>query len=95
MPFNSESAKQAGQKSRRGEAKLTKLIRDIVDTDNAVKVFKQLEEQALSGDLDATKLYLSYVIGKPKEFVDITTDGEKINSVLVEVIKTNAATGKD
>lgn len=70
MPFTSETGKEAKAKAKgRGEARLTKLIKAAADKDKAIKVFAQLEDLALKGDMDAIRLYLSYIIGKPKETV--------------------------
>lgn len=78
MPFSSETAKEAGQKSRRGASERTKLLNSFFKEDNAKKIFEELETQALGGDMDAIKTYLAYCFGKPEAKLDITSDGEQI-----------------
>ena len=81
MPYNyvnKEAARQAGMKSRRGPALRSKILNDLFDKDKAAAVFRELENQALAGHLDAIELYLAYCFGKPQAKVDITSDGEPI-----------------
>ena len=78
MPFNSESAREAGQKSKRGASERTKLLNSWFKEDKAKQIFEKLEGQALDGDLDAIKTYMAYCFGKPEAKLDITSDGEQI-----------------
>jgi len=76
MPFNSESAKEARAKAApRGENKLTKLFKEYADAEDVRTLFDKLKEKAIAGDMDAIKTLLSYLIGKPKETVDLNVDG--------------------
>jgi aryl-alcohol dehydrogenase-like predicted oxidoreductase len=76
MPFDSESAKEARAKAApRGENKLKKLFREYADEDDVKELFDKLKEIAKSGDMDAIKVLLSYLIGKPKESMDLNVDG--------------------
>lgn len=73
--FNSESAKAARAKqSGRGESKIRKLIRELADKDSTIQVFNKLTNLAKGGDMDAIKTYLAYVVGKPKESIQISGD---------------------
>ena len=47
------------------------------------EVFAGLQDMALTGDIKAITLYLSYVLGKPKETKDITSNGESISNPIV------------
>lgn len=76
--FNSETAKLAGQKSKRGISLRTKLLDQLFDEDATRLVFKQLETLAKGGDMDAIKTYLAYCFGKPEAKLDVTSDGEQI-----------------
>jgi hypothetical protein len=40
---------------------------------------------ALGGDVKAATLYLAYVLGKPKEFLDITSGGEKVPIAVIKM----------
>lgn len=78
IPFTSETAREAGKKSKRGVTERIKWLNELIKADNAKLVFKQLEDKALSGDLEAIKTYLGYCFGKPETKVDVTSDGEGI-----------------
>lgn len=76
MPFDSESAKEARAKAApRGENKLKRLFREYADEDDVKELFDKLKELAKSGDMDAIKVLLSYLIGKPKESMDLNVEG--------------------
>jgi hypothetical protein len=76
MPFDSESAKQARAKAApRGENKLKKLFYEYADAEDVKVLFDKLKERALQGDMDAIKVLLSYLVGKPKETVDLNVEG--------------------
>ena len=78
MPFTKETAAEAGRKSRRGISERAKILNDLFTEEKAKLIFQQLEQIALSGDMDAIKTYLAYCFGKPESKVDITSDGEQI-----------------
>lgn len=75
-PFNSESAKEARAKAApRGESKLKKLFKEYADADDVKQLFEVLRKKAVEEeDLDAAKLLLSYLIGKPRETVDMNIE---------------------
>lgn len=85
MAFNSESGKDARAKAApRGESKLKKLFKEYADADDVKALFEMLKSKAVDeGDLDAAKVLLSYLLGRPKEYVDVTTNGESINSIRI------------
>lgn len=78
MGFTSETAGDAGKKSKRGLSERTKILNALFDEDKAKKVFQKLEGEALNGNMDAIKTYLAYCFGKPEAKLDITSDGEAI-----------------
>jgi hypothetical protein len=83
--FNSESGREAQKKaSPRGESKLKKLFREYADEEDVKELFDVLKEKAKKGDMDAIKVLLSYLIGKPKEEVDVNHYGG-IRVVMKEV----------
>lgn len=84
MGFNSETAKEARAKAApRGENKLKKLFKEYADADDVKDLFEMLKQMAMEGDMDAIKTLLAYLIGKPKETVDVTTNGESINTIRI------------
>lgn len=88
MKFTSETAREMGLKSKRGMSERTKILNDLFDAEKATAVFRKVEALAVEGDMEAIKLYLAYCFGKPKESVDITSDGERIGGYTIEVIRT-------
>lgn len=85
MAFDSESGKEARAKAApRGESRLKKLFKEYADAEDVKELFEVLKKKAIQEeDLDATKVLLSYLLGKPKEYVDVTTNGESINSIRI------------
>lgn len=84
MPFDSNSAKEAGAKSKRGLSERAKLLNELYTSDKATKVWNKLESEALAGNMDAVKTYLAYIFGKPKESVELNIP-EGINLILKKV----------
>ncbi len=76
--FNSETASEAGKKSKRGLSERTKVLNALFKEEKAKEVFEKLEALAVGGDMDAIKTYLAYCFGKPEAKLDITSDGEQI-----------------
>lgn len=58
---------------------------DVVDVINMIKT-KAIKDQ----DVQAGKLFLEYYIGKPKDEIDVTTNGEMINIPVIQFKKTDA-----
>ena len=76
MPFDSETAKAAKAKAAgRGESKLKKLFKEYADADDVKGLFDVLKDKAMGGDMDAIKTLLGYLIGKPKETVEMNHSG--------------------
>ena len=91
MPFDSETAKAARAKAApRGENKLKKLFYEYADGDDVKALFDKLKDKALAGEIDAIKVLLSYLVGKPKETVDMNVESSGF-----EVILKRTERGKD
>lgn len=73
---NGGKRKGAGRKPKAEELKLIERLDNIIDKDEAVNTLKKLIDK---GNFNALKLYLEYRWGKPKESVDVTTQGESIS----------------
>ena len=80
MAFSSETARLAGQKSKRGISQRTRILDELFDKEKARAVFAVLEQKALGGDNDAIKTYLAYCFGKPEAKIDVTTYGESLKA---------------
>lgn len=74
MKFNSETGAAAGSKGKRGPSRMTQLlnmVRESQTESDVQTVFDKLYEMAKDGDMDAIKTYLSYIIGKPTEKIEV------------------------
>ena len=56
--------------------------KDVIDVINMIKT-KAIKDQ----DVQAGKLFLEYYIGKPKDEIDVTTNGEMINIPVIQFKK--------
>jgi len=64
----------AGRKSKAEEIKLIERLTPMADD-----AYKALWDGVRGGEYNFIKLFFEYYAGKPKESVDITTNGESIN----------------
>ena len=69
MPFTTETAREAGKKSKRGKDKIAEEIREILHS-RAEELIKVLDIQALSSSqkLKALSIILPYLISKSDNF---------------------------
>jgi len=67
--------KGAGRPTKADEQKLIERLDNIIEQD---EVITKLKEMVMEGNFQAVKLYLEYRYGKPKESVDLTTNGENV-----------------
>jgi hypothetical protein len=76
---------------------ITEIFRETFSADPALKkaLLQSIITQALSGDVSAQRLVWQYMDGMPPQSLDVTSKGEKITSVEVEVIDNNEAKTKD
>lgn len=73
---NSTKAKKPIDK-RKNEYK--DALKQAATVDDVVDVIVKLKEVANTGDIPAIKLFLEYYIGKPKDSIDITSNGDTLN----------------
>ena len=72
----------AGRKAKKDEQKLIERLSPLEDL-----AHEKLKEAVTEGEQWAIKLYFEYMYGRPKQTMDITSDGDKITNVQVEVIR--------
>lgn len=68
--------KNSGRKPKSTEIELIERLDNIIESDAAIK---QLGKLINRGNFNAIKLYLEYRFGKPKDSVDITSNGDSIS----------------
>jgi len=73
---NNGGNKNAGRKPKAEEAKLIERLDNIINRDEVIEI---LGNKIKQGDQRAMTLYFNYRYGKPKESVDITSEGFNIN----------------
>lgn len=83
----------AGRKSKAEEMGLPALIEDVIGEEGKKKLLEGIYQKALGGSFLHQQLLMHYLYGKPQDHVDITSGGEKVNSVLQEVVFKNYGDG--
>lgn len=78
--------KRAGA-GRKPKADEISMIQSMDATLAPIKVWQKLALRVNEGSDTAIKTWLSYRYGQPKQSVDHTTDGDKIESVTVRIIE--------
>ncbi len=63
-----------------GRKLINEYIKDHVTPEKLATVLNKMYEIAEKGDKHAASLYLSYIVGKPKESLDLTSGEEPIQS---------------
>jgi hypothetical protein len=87
---STKATKPDDKRRNQGRALLDRYIREGFDYDKLEKLFDKLLLDAMTkGDTKSASLLLSYVLGRPKESKDITTNGESINQVALFTIPDN------
>jgi hypothetical protein len=65
-----------------------KALEEACDKQDVIDVIQMIHKKALQDkDVQAGKLFLEYYVGKPKDSLDITTDGEMINIPIIHFKK--------
>jgi len=73
-----------GRKSKADEQRLIEQLDNVIDSKEVIEELKKLVKK---GDFRAIQLYFQYRWGKPKESVDVTTNGESLQPNQITFIK--------
>ena len=85
MPFNSQSASEAGKKSRRGKSLVSSLLKEQFETlTDRIITEIQLEDLNNSERISILRLMLPYIL--PKAQTEITTEDNETKEFKVQVI---------
>jgi len=76
----------AGRKPKADEIKLIEQMDAITSPDY---VWQKLWDIASMGDVQALKVWIEYRFGKPKQSIDVTSGGERLPALMVEVVRPN------
>ena len=85
MPFNSQSASEAGKKSRRGKSLVSSLLKEQFETlTDRIITEIQLEDLNNSERISILRLMLPYIL--PKAQTEIITEDNETKEFKVQVI---------
>lgn len=76
----------AGRPSKAEETKLIERLDSLIESD---EVIQQLHSLIAKGNFRAIQLYFQYRWGKPKEQIDVTTNGESLQPNQITFIKSD------
>ena len=76
----------AGRPCKSDETKLIERLDNIIESDSVIKELRKLVNL---GDFRAIQLYFQYRWGKPKESVDVTTNGDSLEPNKIVFFKTD------
>jgi hypothetical protein len=74
----------AGRKSNSEQIKLAQQM-DAVEIPETL--WRILADKVKEGDTQAIKIWLEYRYGKPKQFTDVTTNGNQVNILPIEWVE--------
>jgi hypothetical protein len=77
----------AGRKSKAEEMGLPALIEEVIGEQGKRDIIVKLLEKAKQGSFLHAQLLMHYMYGKPQDHVDITTAGEKVETVREIIFK--------
>lgn len=78
---------------RKGKAEEIQLIEKLGPM--APDAFDAIAKGVKTGDYSYVKLFMEYYAGKPRERVDITSLGEKLQNIQVEIIRNTVDKGSE
>lgn len=82
MALNDERRNNGGNSTKakkpidRRKNEYKEALKQAATVEDVVDVICKLKDVANTGDVPAIKLFLEYYVGKPKESLDITSNGE-------------------
>jgi hypothetical protein len=82
MAKNGGARQGAGRKSKAEEVKLIEALTPL-----APQALAALKAGIVRGEFPFIKLFYEYYAGKPTDHVDVTTDGDKINTVQEVIVR--------
>ena len=80
-----KSPNPSGRKPRQVEEKYLKKLQTVVKLKDWVEIILKAIEQAKEGDEKARRWISDYMLGKPAQSLDITSDGEPLSNQSVNL----------
>jgi hypothetical protein len=82
------STKAKGDKIDKRKNEYRNALKEAATKQDVIDVINMIKTKAIKDkDVQAGKLFLEYYIGKPKDEVDITTNGEMLNIPVIHFKK--------
>lgn len=82
------STKAKGLDKRKNDYK--QAIEDAFTHEDVIQVLNTMKNLSISeSDIQAAKVFLDYVVGKPNQQVDVTTNGDKVNIAPMQWVVTD------
>lgn len=78
----------SGRKPKADEEKLTLMMDRILSPD---EFWKMVAAMAVTGEVQAVRIWAAYRYGQPKQSMDITSDGDKITDINIKIIQPDGA----
>jgi hypothetical protein len=79
----------AGRKTKAEEMGLPNLIEEVIGDEGKKELVKGIFDKARSGSFLHQQMLMHYIYGKPQDHVDVTTQGEKMQGIIQEVVFRN------
>lgn len=70
----------SGRKSKADELGLPALVEEVLGDDGKKELLQKIADQAKAGSFAHQQLLMNYIFGKPKEKLDVTSGGEKLEA---------------
>jgi hypothetical protein len=86
MPKHGGARPNAGRKPKADELKLIEQMDAVLAPE---EVWQKVASLCNQGDMQALKTWIEYRYGKAKQSVDLTSGGEKLPALTVEVLRPN------
>ena len=84
------STKAKGDKIDKRKNEYRNALKEAATKQDVIDVISMIKTKAIKDkDVQAGKLFLEYYIGKPKDSLDITTNGDSVSIPLINFTTTN------
>jgi|TARA_R110000796_G_scaffold197407_1_gene313741 hypothetical protein len=85
---NSTKSKEGTIDKRKNEYK--DALSEASSKQDVIDVIKMIRDKAMDDkDIPAAKIFLEYYLGKPKDSLDVTTNGDSVNIPLINFTTNN------
>lgn len=88
--FNGGNSTKSNKETDGRRNNFKRALEEASTIEDVINVIQMVKNKAIDKqDINAAKLYLEYYLGKPKESLDVTSDGERITTNFGDIIGFN------